>query len=213
MQKGKRLCLTLLAALGWFAIIAQLYLIIVNRQVSVPATIVRFFSYFTILTNILVAICSTMLLVRPAHRFFASASTQAALTLHIAVVGLVYNTILRFLWAPQGLQWAVDELLHSVVPTLYIVYWLVYAPKKPLQWKQLPAWLVYPLVYMAYTVIHGAITGFYPYPFVDVTQLGYAVAMRNAAAMLVLFLAGGAIIMATGRFLARRPSSYANTDR
>jgi hypothetical protein len=194
-----------MAILGWLAIAGQLYLILINRQAAVPETIIRFFSYFTVLSNIFVAVCCTALLVNPAHRFFSRASTQASLVLYIAVVGLVYNTVLRFLWTPEGLQWAVDELLHAVMPALYIIYWIIYSPKKDLAWKQLPGWMVYPLAYMAYTIIHGAISGFYPYPFIDVVQLGYPAALRNAAAILLLFVAAAAGIMAVGRFWARRP--------
>lgn len=50
-----------LSILGWFALGSQLYLIIQNRIVSVPETVVRYFSFFTILTNLLVAICVSCL--------------------------------------------------------------------------------------------------------------------------------------------------------
>lgn len=204
MQQGKRFFLTLLAILGWLAVIAQLYLAVVNRQVTVPVIIIRFFSYFTILTNILTALCSTFLLLRPGRGFFSGASVQAAVTVYIAVVGLVYNVILRALWAPQGLQMFVDELLHSVVPVMFIIYWLVFAPKKALAWPQLPAWLLYPFTYLLYTLAHGVLSGFYPYPFLDVNQLGFAGVARNACGMLVLFLLLSAGVMATGKFLGKR---------
>ena len=100
-----------------------------------------------------------------------------------------------------------DELLHLVIPVLFILYWLLYAPKKDLAWKQLPSWLIYPAAYMLYTIVHGAITNYYPYPFVDVAVLGYPVAMRNAAGVVLLFLAASAGVIALGRALAKRSAA------
>jgi hypothetical protein len=54
------------ALIGWIALIGQFYLILENRVVSVPETIIRFFSFFTILTNIIVAVCYSIQLITPA---------------------------------------------------------------------------------------------------------------------------------------------------
>jgi len=91
------LCIT-----GWVALIGQFYLILENRVASIAETIVRFFGFFTILSNILVTVAVTVLLLkRPAGwlRFFSKASTLAATGVYIFVVGLVYNTVLRFQWS------------------------------------------------------------------------------------------------------------------
>ena len=95
------------AILGWSAIVLQLYLIIINRVATVPETIVRFFSFYTILTNILVASYFSFLWLKPDSqigKFFSLENVAAAITLYITVVGLIYNIILRHLWSPQGLQ-------------------------------------------------------------------------------------------------------------
>ncbi|HXL57753.1 MAG TPA: Pr6Pr family membrane protein [Chitinophagaceae bacterium] len=80
--------------MGWIAVVSQFYLIIVNRVASVPETILRFFSFFTILINTLVALCFTFLLLRPASnwgRFFSNPKTLTAITVYISMVGIVYN--------------------------------------------------------------------------------------------------------------------------
>ncbi|WP_198673848.1 Pr6Pr family membrane protein [Chitinophaga alhagiae] len=204
MQQTKRYTLALLALLGWFAVIAQFCLMMVNSQLPAGETIIRFFSFFTVQSNILTAAGCTALLLKPGG-FFSRASVQAALLLYILIVALVYNVILRFLWAPQGMQWLVDELLHAAVPLLYLAYWLIFAPKRELAWKQAPSWLLYPLAYMVFVIIRGAFSGFYPYPFIDVVQLDYPKALQNAALILVLFLFTGALIMAVGKALGKRP--------
>src|ERR1044071_1883578 len=93
-----------IAGTAWFALIGQLYLILVNRTTTIPETLLRFFSFFTILSNIIVALSLSTLLVGPNGkwgRFFSKPSTLTAITVYITVVGAIYNGILRFLWAPQ----------------------------------------------------------------------------------------------------------------
>lgn len=83
---------------GWFALITQLYLIIVNNQIPVMESVTRYFSYFTILTNIMVVLCCTLLLLnfnkKEAH-FYSKPTILAAVTVYICVVGIIYNLILR----------------------------------------------------------------------------------------------------------------------
>lgn len=199
MQKQSARIISLIGALiGWFAIITQFYLMMGNRVVSVPETTFRFFSFFTIDTNILVALCFTFIFLRSNSRlgkFFSKATTISAITVYITIVGIVYNVILRSLWEPQGMQKIVDELLHSVIPVLFIIFWLIFVPIKQLRWNDAFPWLTYPLIYMIYALTFGATTNFYPYPFVDVIKLGYNKALLNAGAvLLVIFLLSLALI-------------------
>src|SRR3546814_6947671 len=109
-----------------------------NRAFPNPETIVRFFSYYTILTNLLVACCFTALVckrVEAKPRFFANPQVLAATAVYITIVGAVYNIILRHLRAPEGLQLVVDGLLNSVNPLFYLVFWMVFIPKAGLTWK------------------------------------------------------------------------------
>ena len=108
--------------------------------------------------------------------------------MYITIVGLVYNIILRSLWKPAGLQWIVDELLHSVIPLLFIVLWLFFVPKGKILWKSVLAWLLYPLFYLIFILICGPSSSFYPYPFIDVSKIGYNKMLINSAGMLLAFL-------------------------
>ena len=96
-----RLILSLfLSVLGWFAIVVQFHLMIEARTTEIPETIVRFFSFFTILTNTFVAIYFTMMLFSP-HTLFKFTNTDGlltALSVYIAIVGLVYQVALRHIW-------------------------------------------------------------------------------------------------------------------
>lgn len=200
---GAKLLLAGICLLSWFALIGQFYLIILNRVTSVPETIIRYFSFFTILTNLLVAICCTILLTNSNSKiksFFLKQNRLTAIAVYITIVGLVYNFILRFLWNPQGLQWIVDELLHSVIPLLFIVFWLLIVPKGKLHWKSVLAWLLYPLIYLVFVLLRGIPSSFYPYPFIDVDKIGYYKTFINSSGMLLAFLAISILFKTINRF-------------
>lgn len=204
--EAKQLFLITGTVTGWLALILQFYLIIANRTASIPETIIRFFSFFTILTNILTALCFTYMLLKPVSglgNFFTRAATLTAITVYITVVGLIYNVVLRFLWSPKGLQFPVDELLHSVIPVLFILYWLLFVPKQALKWKEIFRWMIYPALYCIFILIRGAIAGFYPYPFIDVNQLGYTKVVYNTGAMVLVFLVISSLFVGIAKIISR----------
>ncbi|MRG46029.1 hypothetical protein GFS24_12950 [Chitinophaga sp. SYP-B3965] len=195
--------LSIMAILGWFALIAQYYLHISLGITPPGEATIRFFSYFTILTNIMVALCCTMTLLRPGT-FFSKPATFTALTVYIVIVGIIYNLILRFTWQPQGLQRIVDELLHLVIPLLFFVYWLLFVPKDTLKWNSLLPWLIYPLVYIVYVFIRGSFSGFYPYPFLDVSAIGISKALINSIGIAALFIGMSLFFIAWGKWRSRK---------
>jgi hypothetical protein len=190
-QTTRKSFLALIAILSWFGIIAQFFLALDNRIASIGETIVRFISFFTIESNALIAVASTTLLLTPSSRwgrFFAKTTTLTALTLYILVVGITYNALLRSLWNPQGLQRIVDEILHSVIPVLFFIFWLAWQPKQRMQYNSILPWLLFPLLYCIYTLILGPLSGYYPYPFMDAGQLGMPQVLINSGAMVILFV-------------------------
>ena len=179
------------AVLGWFAIITQYVLMIDNRIASVPETTIRFFSFFTILTNLIVAIYFTVLgLKKPTSLLvrLEKPGVLTAVTLYITIVGLVYQVVLRSIWSPTGMQKLVDELLHSIIPLFVIVFWYVYENHKANQWKFIPSWLIYPSLYLVYILIRGHFSDFYPYPFVNVIQLGLKQVLVNSLVLVLVFV-------------------------
>ena len=206
LRRVQKTFLVILFITGWFALAAQFYLIIENRVASVAETVIRYFSFFTILTNILVAVCCTFLLFKPTSgggNFFLRATTLTAITMYITIVGIVYNTILRFLWKPEGLQLIVDELLHSVIPVLFIVTWFLFTRKAVLKWKDIFPWLVYPLIYIVYVLLRGALSGFYPYPFINVSEHGYNKVLINSVGLLFGFLFISLLFIGIGKLRSK----------
>ena len=143
-------------------------------------------------------------------KWFSKPATATALAVYITIVGAVYNIILRFLWAPHGLQRFVDEALHSLIPTLFIIYWFAWIPKKSLEWKHAFPWLVYPLVYCVYIMIRGAFSSLYPYPFIDVTALGYSKVILNSLVLSFVFLIVGLLYVGIGKLITARQKKLSN---
>lgn len=191
----------LAACLGWSALAIQLYLVLLARwqeQASLIGGLVNFFSYFTVLTNTLVAVVMSLAAfgrAGTARRVLLAPSVSSGVAASIVLVGLAYSLLLRHLWHPQGWQWLADELLHDVMPLLFVIYWWCCVEKGSLRLKHLGAWLLYPLGYFAYALLRGQSIGVYPYPFIDVARLGYGQVLLNALAILVGFIVIGLLIL------------------
>lgn len=196
--------MVLIALLAWFALILQLCLLLQSGSpLSVPTRVVNFFSFFTILGNLLVALSLTVCLLNPGSKaagfFFRNVP---AITLYILFVGLGYNVLLRHVWNPEGWQKVADELLHLVIPLLYVIYWLACSPKRKLPWKAIWPWMVFPLIYLGYSMVRGALTGLYPYYFIDAVKLGYPVALQYIVALIATFFILALCIAGTERLMA-----------
>jgi len=78
-----------------------------------------------------------------------------------------------------------------------IVGWLLLGPRKLASSRIAWLSLIFPVSWLAFTLIRGAFVHWYPYPFIDVTQLGYGRAAVNCVwlALLMLGLAGGATVL------------------
>ncbi|MGB8191201.1 MAG: Pr6Pr family membrane protein [Chitinophagaceae bacterium] len=192
----------LFAILVWFAVIAQLVLMINNRKAPIGETIIRFFTFFTILTNIIVAVYLTAQSFR--SKRFTAPGTLTAVTVYITIVGLVYQVILRPLWSPTGLQKIVDELLHTINPLLIILFWYLFEEKRKVKYWQIIGWLLYPVVYVIYVFIRGNISGFYPYPFINVPEIGFAKAATNSLFLFLFFIAASFIYILIGHLISGR---------
>lgn len=166
----------------------------------------RFISYFTVLSNLLVAFAAGSALLRSDGGivgFFRRPAVKGGIALYIGVTGAIYFLILRHLWQPQGAQWWADTGLHYATPVLYLAWWSFGVRHGGLRWGSLLGWLAFPLVYVLWTFLRGAWVHEYPYPFIDVGQLGWAMVLRNSAGVLVAFLVLGAAFIAIDRLLGR----------
>jgi hypothetical protein len=175
------------------AIVAQL-----NQSVSnwiaggvtnLAVSFANFFSFFTIESNVLTVVIGLvgafLLLARkggPDPLWFNG--LRAGVTTYMVVTGIVYNLLLRGIELPQGttVPWS-NEVLHVVAPLWMLIDWLFVPGRRPLEWKAIWGIIVFPIVWVVYTLIRGPITPdemqdnpfWYPYPFLNpnLSQNGY----------------------------------------
>ena len=155
-------------------------------------------SYFTILTNLLVALAMFAV----AQGRALTARIAGALLLSILMVTITYHLILARLWSPQGLAFWADQGLHTAVPLATLGWWLAFAPKDTRP-RDLPYWLIWPLAYSLYSLIRGAITGFWPYSFFDLSTLSALRLSINIAAIVAAFSLLALAILGLARLIRR----------
>jgi hypothetical protein len=172
---------------SWIALIVQFILMMQNRVVGEFETIVRFFSFFTILSNLLVALSFTAEVFK-IFTFFRNFKTKSAIVVYISIVAIVYNVILRFLWQPIGLQRIIDELLHVVNPILYILFWMYSKDKIFVSYRFVTTILIFPSIYLISILVLGSFSNYYPYPFIDVFKIGLSQALLNSFFVLLAFV-------------------------
>ncbi|HMI03857.1 MAG TPA: Pr6Pr family membrane protein [Pedobacter sp.] len=198
------------ALMLWFALILQFYIstrLYLEDGRSTAGAIVQIISYYTIQTNLLIAAAMTCILIKPGSKlgnFFSRTSVLTAIAVYILIVGLIYATILKGIWKLEGLFKLTDFLLHTLSPIAYVLFWIIFVPKDKIKWKSLLSWALFPLLYLIYSLIRGAISGYYPYPFVDAAKFGYAQVAINAVGVLLLFLAISSLLIGVARLYPKR---------
>lgn len=166
---------------------------------------VRLFSFFTIQSNLLAAIAAGMLAWRPDRRGRVFAVLRLDALLCIAVTGIVYHAVLsgeQDLTAGGALS---NFLLHTVVPVGSVVAWLVVGPRPRLSPAVVGWSVVYPLGWIAYTFVRGAIIDWYPYPFLDVSEIGLASALVTTGVVSVIFLVLAFAVLGLEKILPPAP--------
>ena len=149
----------------------------------------RMLGYFTVLGNLATLYIMTIVALTGEMQ----ARRAAAIAVVLTVIGLGYHILLAGIWAHQGLAWWADQGLHTAVPLLTVLWWAAFAPKSGLAWHDSLRWLIWPILYAGYAIVRGLVSGFYPYPFMDVTALGSGQVGLNVAGLGAAFVSIGVI--------------------
>ena len=196
------------ALVGWGALGLQYGLMLGgNPDQGAAELTLNFLSFFTILTNVLVAVALSLTVVGAGTRlgrWAGSEGVRAGVTLYAVVVGLVYHFLLHATWNPQGWALIANVLLHYVMPAAMLLDWLLFTAKGRLRWIDAPKWLAFPLIYGGWTLVHGYAADWWPYWFTDVSALGLGTAALYFGGLLVFFFTAGLVVVAIDRTLGRR---------
>jgi hypothetical protein len=157
-----------------------------NATGPVGTRLVRLFSFFTIQSNLFVLGTSIAL----ALNIFRDGKLWRVLRfdalLGIIITGLVYETILAPLVHLEGWAFVATIGFHYISPWATLIGWLLFGPRPRATWATTAWAFVWPLLWLIYTFVHGAVTGWYPYPFLDVNTIGFADSVRNSAVVLAI---------------------------
>ncbi|OFE15854.1 hypothetical protein BA895_04890 [Humibacillus sp. DSM 29435] len=189
------------------ALVLQLALIVSGQNVLEGAAkpvsdlerVRRFFCYFTIQSNFLVAVAMGFIVAR-------RTAGQVFRVIRLAsLVGITVTGIVAFVALPpspsySALNLLCDRLLHIVVPALTFVGWLAFGPRGKVRREDLLPSLIWPVLWLVATLALGPFVGWYPYPFINVDQIGYGRTLVNCALIAVLFFA----LAAAARWADRR---------
>ncbi len=205
----------LTAAVTLAAIALQLVLVIRGGQVLdeveppvLGLRLARFIAYFTIQSNVLVALSAVTLARDPLRDGQVWRVLRLAGLVGITVTGLVHFVLLRPLLDLSGADWTADKLLHMVVPALAIVGWVAFGPRPRITRREVALAFAWPVAWLAVTLTVGALSGWYPYPFLDHREDGAGAVAVVSAGVVVLFL--GLFVLAS--FLDRRLAPAPEAD-
>jgi hypothetical protein len=158
---------------------------------QVPLTLWVIGRFFTVTTNLLVALVMTWVAI--GRR--ASPELLGGLTLSIILVGAVYWALLQNLHHPEGAAHIANILMHRVAPIGMVLWWLLFAPRGRLKWSAAWLWVTYPIAYFIYALVRGHFDGKYPYPFIDVGHLGWLQVAINAGGIALGFIICGFLLV------------------
>lgn len=209
MEKSriKRIYRMVLAAAAWFGSLGYgiNYLAISGGEGTLGqrlVTMLNFYYTFTVQTNLMVAIWLTVAVFfwwQERDTTILKPRIKGALTLYIATTFIIYASILDGHFEFYGIERVLSITCHYVVPLGFIFDWVVFTEKGAVARRDGIYWLAYPLAYMVFSLMFGALTGTYFYFFVDVSVLGWRQFTLNVLMLLGFFLLLGQGVIAVNR--------------
>jgi hypothetical protein len=174
---------------------------------SLLGSIVFYFSFFTILTNIAAVLVHASLLSPAGYAWFpafAGRRMRAGVAVAIALVSIVYVTVLAGLLKPQGLFLLCDVLLHYVTPAIFLLWWLLAGADGSTRWRDISLWTIYPLAYLAFALLRAPFAGEVPYPFLDIARNGAGSVAVSVLGVTALFLGLGVLAVLVDHGIGRQ---------
>jgi hypothetical protein len=194
-----RIAAACVAILAWAGLVVQ-FAVSYQQTPSILGVLWVIFAYFTIITNLLVAIVFTAIALDRATPGWVVAGT----TLSILLVGITYSLLLHGTMELSAGSNVANVLLHFVTPVLVPLFWLLFTSKGSLTWSHPLVWAIYPLAYLAYDMVRGSVTGRFAYPFLNAAKIGWTQTCLNAFYIAIAFMMCGYLIVWIDRRLATR---------
>lgn len=146
-------------------------------------------SYFTMWSNIMVALVTLMLVVNPTKRTVWRKGLHLSALIMILVTAVVYATVIAPYNHLQGWSRITNPWQHIVTPALTWFVWLIWGPRDLSGKGVIPRCILIPMMWVGWIFLYGWQTGEYPYGFINVPKIGYLLSIRN-----ILVVLAGALI-------------------
>lgn len=173
-----------------------------TSDVGYATRLVRLYSFFTIQSNVLVLLATASLALRPGRDGRLWRVLHLDALLGIVITGIVFDLVLADQVHLTGWAYACTIVFHYVAPWVTLALWLAFGPRPRIDWDTIAWAFVWPVAWIVYTFVHGAVSGFWPYPFLDAEAKGYPTALLNTGAVVVL----AALLALAFRALDRLPT-------
>lgn len=186
----------LFGLLGFSAIITELAVLYERGVLNVA----NFFSFFTIESNVLAVIS---LIIGGVFAYSKVKSRRydffrGAVTVYMVITGVVFSFLLAGIENAQltAVPWD-NIVLHYIMPIVIAIDWFMDPPKQRFALKRAALWLIFPILYLFYSLIRGSIVNWYPYPFLNPANGGYG---TMAITALAIALFGIFLVFVISRF-------------
>lgn len=162
---------------------------------SVLSALSNLSQFFTILTNTIVLMAMTLV----AFGWKLPPRIMNAVIIAIAGVGVFYHTLLAHMVNLGGIELLADHGTHTFVPALSVIWWLIWGDRPVFTWKDPVIWTTWPLLYCAYILVRASFSGFYPYFFLDLPEVGMQGLVLNIAGLVAGFILIGIMLRGLAR--------------
>ena len=163
---------------GVISIVAGLIVLLalitqITDQISVgrfqPTQYFAFFTIQTAMINIVVMIAGGIMAFQLERDTQLYTAIRASVFSYALVTAVVYNVLLRDIPNDDGYvgpAWP-NESLHVWIPIYLALDWLLSPGRMRIAWSTMWLAVSFPLIWVGVTLLRGAATGWYPYPFLE----------------------------------------------
>jgi hypothetical protein len=193
-----------------FALVAALTFQIIEKVANNDMIADQYFSYFTIQSSMIAAVAlivGGVMALRLTVDTVLYTVVRMSVFSYAVVTAVVYNVLLRGI-PQEGFiesRWP-GELMHVWIPLFIALDWFLSPGRPALRWTGLRFVVVYPLAWLAFTMIRGAATGWFPYPFLEPSTGALSIAVYVVG--ISGFIVGlASIAIAWSRVRAAKPAT------
>ncbi len=201
------------SALAALSVLAQYPQSLAEGERGFVFETIEYFSYFTILSNIVVAVGTGLFAADPDRRERWAGALRIAGIVMISITGVVYHLLLAADNDPTGIGAVTDAGLHTVVPLVTVLGWIAVGPHRRFGPHILARAMLIPIAWLAYALVREAIVGEALYPFMDVGEEGGGQVALTLAAITLFATALGFVVLAGDRWLPHSPMPVEAEER